>query len=474
MTAVGPIASWNPGQGQVITSSVAPRTRQAMRTAPVDPLPPSAQQTPHLWAAHAVAAAGRDMPRLVIAAWDIRGKCDIAAMTGAINSHIRRHDTYRSSFEIVGGRIRRRTLESPDLLELTPAAMGFMTSDQARNHVLTSTPGTLDGDCFSFGVVQNAEHFSVYAAIDHLHTDGTSAGLVFGDIHLSYQALVHGLPDPLPVTGGYRAYTGHQHERIAETTLDSPEIAGWVDFARDGDWPEFPLPLGDTSGSNRGAWAVAELLDAAETEAFDAACRAAGARFSGGAMACAALADHRFTGSTTFHGLTPSDTRTGKAEALSVGWFAGLFPVTVPIGDGDFATAARTAQGSFDAGKAMATVPFQRVLELAPAEALGIGLPTGLPMMVSYMDFRKNPAAALLDYTNFGLYADNLSHGGVNLWINRHLAKTTVTISFPDNEVARQSVHRYLVALGTVFAGAAGAVATARTDELVASGSRPC
>ncbi len=465
MTAMGPIELWNPGQGQVTTWAASPRTRAAMRSAPSNPLAPSVQQAQHLWAAHYGATVGRDMPRLMVTAWEVEGVCDIDAMTRAINAHVRRHDTYRNSFEIVDGiGIDRRTVDA-EHIELLPAAMGFMTDDQVRIHALTSTPGTLDGDCFTFGVIQGTDHFSVYASVDHLHSDGTSASLIFLDIHLTYQSLVHDLPDPLPAVSGYRDYTVRQQERIAAATLESPEIRGWIDFARDGLWPEFPLPLGDTSGAGRGAWVMVELLDAAATEAFDTACRAAGARFSGGVMACAALAEHHLTGARIFRGFTP--TRSGEAESLSVGWFANLFPVTVPIPDtgGGFPEVARAAQGSFDVNRQLAAVPFGRVLELGTVDELGISLPTEPPMMLSIMDFRRIPFAGLWEDSRSGIYGDNLSMGGINLWVNRHAAKTTVTVSFPDNPDARQSVHRYLAALSTAFARAA-AITVDWIDEL--------
>ncbi len=65
-------------------------------------------------------------------------------------------------------------------------------------------------------------------------------------------------------------------------------------------------------------------------------------------------------------------------------------------------------------------------------DQLGIKMPNP-SMMVSFMDFRKIPVASLWEETNFGLYGDNLSHGGINMWVNRHAARTTVTVSFPEN-----------------------------------------
>jgi hypothetical protein len=308
VTELGPIESWNPGTGPVTVWTASAWSRGQMRTARKDPLPPSAQQAQHLMLAHYAAGIGRELPRLMIVSWYEEGICDLTAMTEAINIHVRRHDTYRSAFEIDDhNTVQRRTLDTPDGVEFIPTAAGFMTNKQIRAHALSSTPATLDWDCFTFGMIQHADHFTVYASIDHLHIDGTSAGLIFGDIHLSYRALVHGLPNPLPPISGYRRYTARQQARIAAATPDSPQITGWLDFARNGDWPGFPLPLGDTagevSGTSRGGWVTLDLLDAEATDAFDTACRAAGARFSGGVMACAALAEHELTGTTTYRGL---------------------------------------------------------------------------------------------------------------------------------------------------------------------------
>ena len=48
------------------------------------------------------------------------------------------------------------------------------------------------------------------------------------------------------------------------------------------------------------------LMDEQQTARFESACIAAGARFSGGVFACAALAEHELTGAETYYGITPS------------------------------------------------------------------------------------------------------------------------------------------------------------------------
>lgn len=457
MVAIGSIGTWTPGSGPVITWTASTTTRRAAAAAPADELPATFQQVGHLHAASYGRQLGRQMPRLMVVAWDIPGICDVPAMTEAINTHVRRHDTYHSAFDVKDGVITRRTLVDPESIEFTPALVGEMGPEQIREHVLTTTPGTLDWDCFSFGVIQKADHFSVYASIDHLHIDLLSSGIIVLDIHLTYAGLTSGQTVELPPVNGYRDYNTRQQAKSASMTLESKEIQDWIDFARDADgqWPSFPLSLGETDSSMAGSFVTVELLDAQQTEAFDTACRSAGARFSGGVMACAGLAEHRLIGTETFRGFTPSDTRVPGTDSMSVGWFASLFPVTVPVSDDDFTSAARAAQASFDASKHLSAVSFERVVGLASLAELGIKPPSKSSMMVSYADFRKIASEGMFDGANVGTYGDALSHGGVNVWINRHADSTTVTVSLPDNAEAHDSVSRYISVLKQVFVEAA-------------------
>ncbi len=60
------------------------------------------------------------------------------------------------------------------------------------------------------------------------------------------------------------------------------------------------------------------LMDPAQTERFDSACTAAGARFVGGLFACLAQVEHELTGALTYYGLTPPrDSRTGTDNFMT-------------------------------------------------------------------------------------------------------------------------------------------------------------
>ena len=90
--------------------------------------------------------------------------------------------------------------------------------------------------------------------------------------------------------------------------------------------------------------------------------------------------------------------------------------------------------------------------DLVGADDLGATLPTGPSVMVSLMDFRQMADA---DASRLGIYLDNLSHGDVNTWVIRHPDRTTVTVSFPDTQEARHSVHHFIGVLRSTFTDAA-------------------
>src|ERR1700740_3155874 len=96
---VGKICAWVPAQGSVVSWRSPPASLAKALQAPISTVPPSYMQAQHLRGFREFATRGLDYSRLVIACMDIPGLCDVRAMTYLINSHLRRHDTYRSWFE---------------------------------------------------------------------------------------------------------------------------------------------------------------------------------------------------------------------------------------------------------------------------------------------------------------------------------------------------------------------------------------
>ena len=463
MVTFGTIHDWDLAIGSVISWHATPAAVSKAQQAPISAVPASYQQIQHLNGFCGHAARGRDMARLSIGAWDMSGVCDVPAMTYAINAHLRRHDAYRSRFECQEtGRIVRHTFEDPADIEFLPADQGEMTAAELRAHIL-ATPNPLQWDCFSFGLIQYADHFTFYMSADHLVTDGMSVGVVFLEIQMNYAALVAGgAPVPLPEPASYDDYCVRQHRHAEALTSESLQVGAWIRFAQDngGTLPDFPLPLGDPSIPYTGGLIVVPLMDEHQADRFELACQQVGARFSGGVFACAALAEYELTGAETYHGITPYDTRSTPEEFMTPGWFASFIPVTVPAAGMSFVDVIMAAQASFDAGKSLAFVPFERVLELAPS-AMDLKKPERDVPMLSYIDVRSIPVSEQWDELNAGIYGDSRLSNQVCMWVNRFEKETTLTVSFPQNRVARESVARYIQALKSVYLRVAdrGAVA---------------
>ena len=457
MVAIKAIHDWIGASGSVVSWHPSPVSHAKVRNAPVSAVPASYQQAQHIRGYLNHLSNGSDMARLNIPSWDMPGQCDIRAMTHVVNAYLRRHDTYHSWFEMSDdGEVVRHSVTNPRDIAFVPTKHGEMTAPRWREHIL-STPDPLRWDCFSVGIIQRADHFTFYISIDHVHTDAMFMGVVLVEIHMMYAALAGGgSPIPLPAAGSYDDYCVRQHAFLSSLTLETPEVQEWIRFARcnDGTMPHFDLPLGDPPWSITGDLVTVRLMDKPQSERFEAACTAAGARFIGGVFACAAMAQHALTGSNDYHVITPTTTRQTPAEFQTTGWFTGVVPVSVPVDPDSFAKTASVAQASFDDRMPLGPIPFDRVLELADG-TMGLRSPNpGVPM-VSFLDAGLPPLSASIiaewERMNGKVFSDARSAYQIGIWVNRGERETSVTVAFPNNPIARESIDRYLSAMTSIY-----------------------
>jgi hypothetical protein len=453
---IGPVElatlpEWEPSPGSLVSWNPSAASRAKADAAPVSPVPPSYIQERHVRNFSQQADRGLDHSRLLIAVCEVSGKCDIRAMTYVINAHLRRHDTYRSWFEYQDAdHIIRHSIADPADIEFVCTEHGEKDAAQLRDQVL-ATPGSLQWDCFTFGVIQRADRFTFYASIDHLHADGQFVGVGLMEFQTMYAALMMGEP-PLAMgqAGSYDDYCVRQRQYTSGLTADTPEVRRWIEFAEanGGSFPDFPLPLGDRSVPYGGDLLSVTLLDEKQTDRFESACVAAGSRFIGGMFACVALALYELTGAEVYAGTTPKDTRSNQAELTTQGWFTGLTPVTFPVVAASFADTARAAQISFDEGLDLAQVPFERVVELAPS----LSRPRPLFSQINFFDAQAGPLAMLakmFEGVNMGAYSDGRFTYPLSTLVGRY-DETTVSVLFPNNPVARESINHYVAALKSV------------------------
>jgi len=452
---IGSLDDWTLTPGAVTSWHPTQMALAKVRQAPVSSVPVSYMQGQHLRNYHERTSAGLDFSRQIIATCEVPGQCDISAMDEALNAYLRRHDTFRSWFEHTGdSEFIRHTLSDPVDIEFAPRTHGQMTADEVRAHVV-AIPNPLEWGCFSFGIVQSENHFTFFAAMDHVHGDATLIGTTMLEANGMYSALsAGGEALALPEAGSFDDFCARERRYTSTLTVDSPEVRAWIEFAENnnGGFPEFPLPLGNPL-EPCGSGMVSELLmDAEQTERFESACSAVGARFVGGLFACLALVEHEFTGALTYYGLTPRDSRTATDNFMTQGWFTGLIPITVPIAAASFGEAAWAAQASFDSGLDMAKVPYYRVLELVP----WLSWPQPNFPVSNFFHGGAAPLNAVLAAAdlgladNIGIYSDGRYSYQLTIYIFRYGEGTVMAIMHPDNPVAEKSVTRYMEAMKSV------------------------
>ncbi|PXX52170.1 condensation domain-containing protein [Nocardia tenerifensis] len=460
MVSFGFIEEWVPAPGRLTSWTASPRSLEAVRRAPAHPTPPSHQQEQYLRSLHRDAAAGFGGSRLCMISFTIPGSPDHAAWSRAFTAFLRRHDTFLSWFAVGDDGSVVRHVAAPTDIDLVPEEHGDMADSAAiRAHVEMVTPSALWWDCWSFGVIEHENSFTVYAGVDHLHTDGVAQALSCVDLLMLYgNELSGGKLAPQPVDG-HLAYCERERRGTAEMTAQSPNIRTWLELLRrnGGDVPSFPADLGvGTQRYIRGAQRTVHLVDEADALRFEEICTANGARFTGGLFAAAALVESEMSGGDWYFGLTPVNTRATAGETNSVGWYTSLIPVEFSVERADsFATIVSRAQQAYDRGKDLTDVSLYRALELAPPE-FGIHTQPGwTARMLSYVDVRKIPGVEMFDQINGGMFASRGMSREVYIWVNRFTDITQLSLLFPDTPQAHAAVDRYIAATRTVFAAVA-------------------
>ncbi|MFI6309162.1 condensation domain-containing protein [Nocardia fusca] len=460
MVDFGLIDEWNPAPGRVVSWVATPRSLAYAAAAPVHEAPPSHQQEHYLRRSRHNTGTDYRTSGLCLVTAEVPAVLDRDAMTRAINEFLARHDTFRSWFALEpDGTIRRHLLE-PGQIEFAPVDHGHIDNAEAvRDLVQTQTPPPSQWDCFTFWTIEHDESTTVYLAIDHLHTDGVGQHISCVELACLYAEHAWGQTAPIPRPASYTQYCAREREASARLTAASPEVETWLRLLRgnDGELPSFPLDLGLRGGdSDRSAHRTVELFDEDAAARFEKVCRDHGGEFAGGVFAAAALAERELTGSDYYFGITPLNTRSTFAEMASIGWYVALVPVAFPIGvRAAFDKTVARAQRAYENGIRLTSATIHRVLELAPPDSgIQVG-PNWSNPMISYVDAREFAGSEYFDIARGGLYGNRAASEEALIWINRLPAGTTLSVIYPDNAVAHESVDRYLATLGRVFRQAA-------------------
>ena len=230
----------------------------------------------------------------------LAGPLDVAALTGALNACIARHDALRTFFGITGDRLH---IAPPVTLELAAEDLtSARDAEQALQQVVADDAATpfdlVAGPPLRARLLRLApdQHVLVFTA-HHIVCDGWSINLVMSEIAESYAARVNGVPATLPAVLPFSHYADAQAKR------DPAEFARVETFWLDR-FSQVPAPLDLPSDrprpmekSFRGATATMQT-DAAAAKAIKRAGGQAGATLFTMLLAAVQvlvgrLADHR-------------------------------------------------------------------------------------------------------------------------------------------------------------------------------------
>ncbi len=167
---------WRPRSGRLITWTVLPSAREAMLRTPACAMPVPGWQQRYMRAAYRLAGTECRPARLDVLEFDVAGRPEIAAMTRAITRLVRCHDVFRSWFAVEpDGRVVRHML-SPDAVELVARVREDVIDSASIGEIVrTGVPDALHWDCFGFGVIEHEQSFTMYLAVDRVHTGAVAA-----------------------------------------------------------------------------------------------------------------------------------------------------------------------------------------------------------------------------------------------------------------------------------------------------------
>jgi hypothetical protein len=445
------ISQYEAQPGHMIEWGMHPDTIAAAAQAAPDPRPASYMQEAHIKMAAFLQGIDVEAPTWLGTGFDIPGALDLEAMEATLLQWITRHETLRSGLRLTGQDLERFTLDAEAIsLERTVVDDFAHGADVTRflENRFDETASPLTWPPYHVVTVGREDAFTIYLAFDHSNVDGYSIALIAQEIHELYAAALAGRPAALGAVGSYIDFAATERAAADDIDADNEAVVRWGEFVETcaGELPRFPLDLGIAPGEfPRQTGGCEWLLDPADAEAFNIACRSAGGNFAAGVLAAASIVAYEQADQPVYRTVLPFHTRSDAQWAASLGWYVGLAPLEVATAQAqDFGEVIRMARQATKVAKPIAQVPFARVCSVLDT----VLRPTSV---ISYIDGRMVPGAA--NWTDWNAHAfGRVVYGDeVYLWINRTNEGVYLTCRYPDTAVACANVPSFIENLRNVL-----------------------
>lgn len=405
-------------------------------------VPLSGNQRFHLAGLAGRADGRRDNEGWLAVTFDVPGPVRRELAAHAFVNLLSRHAGLCSTYESVGGELRRRTHDPRRL-----ASRGFVSvaarvpsSADARALLWARLRRRCDPTVFPsalFAAIDRPERSTVVCGFDHSSVDALSMALILSELREDYLALADGgrPPERAPV-GDFLEYCAYE---IGQPPLppEHPGLAIWRAFlaGQGGFFPSFPLDLGVPPGALAPQrTAVFRMLDATGAERVEATCKDHGGSLFSGELTALAMAVRDLGGPEQLATLTPMHTRLRPEWEKAVGWFVTNIPLAFGCGEG-FADGVRQNRAAFRAMLPAAKVPIGQVLS---GQAGPFAFARKDVSMVSHIDYRAtlgpDPELRATHISNSTVADD------AQFWFSRAQDGLWLRVRHPDTPAARTTV----------------------------------
>ncbi|MCZ4518842.1 condensation domain-containing protein [Rhodococcus ruber] len=394
--------------------------------------------------------------------FEIHRRYDVDAVRATIVAYMGRHEAFRTkvSRDEESGSWQRYTAPTDAVQVIDRAHTEPRTETQVFSHLHswfgetvspTAWPhfvlATIEPDDASRALSNGpGESFLLAFAADHSVMDAYSQIYAINEIDRLYAQALEGTDPELPEVGSYVDFSQSERELGDTLTRDHSAVRKWQDFlaVENGRFPGFPLPVaverasttdGPAAQSSISSW----LLTADQSDAVNAACRAAGYNMQAGILAALALTNARLSGRTSLRTVMPMHTRDEQKWAASVGWYVGILPMEIQLDSArTFGEALEAAAAAGSANKGLARMPYSKIAQILES--------TEIPrFVVSYIDLRFLPDAAQWQARKGRALRSNChADDEVYFWVNRTLEGLNISARFPSSDVASTNVHRFI------------------------------
>lgn len=245
----------------------------------------SFNQDKHFTVAEESRGADDPVASWIAVTFEVAGVLDEQALTRALLAFVRRHEVLRCEFRRLAGELACEPIAACELALDTVPVAAFDSSEALRGFLVDRfkrSIDTLSWPLFTMGAVLREDSATVYLAFDHIVCDGLSMPIVVHEVQSAYEALRRGEDIDLPAAPSYLDFAEEQRRRYLSIDADDERLGYWKSFMARGEgefFPRFPLELGvEPDRMYPIVNEASPLLDAAEAEVFEKACRAVGGK----------------------------------------------------------------------------------------------------------------------------------------------------------------------------------------------------